>query len=108
VAICFIKYPRWGLLAGSLMFLLWYPINIIPMWPKLANPSLDNIPLIPWVFFVFLGMNSLKILRKIKIPTFKYHEKLSFLSEHSLKIYLLHQPILLGLLFLAWKLTSNA
>jgi uncharacterized membrane protein len=108
VAICFIKYPKWGLVFGTLIFLLWYPLNILPMWPKLIRPSLDNIPLIPWVFFVFLGMNSLTFLQKIKIPSFKYQEKLIFLSQHSLKIYLLHQPILLALLFLVWKLTSNA
>jgi uncharacterized membrane protein len=108
VAICFIKYPKSGLLFGLALTLAWYPLNLIPMWPKLDRPALDNIPLIPWVFFALLGMNSLSFLQKIEIKEFKFGEKLIFLSKHSLKIYLIHQPLLLGILFLIWKLTSNA
>jgi uncharacterized membrane protein len=108
VAICFIKYPKSGLLFGVALFISWYPFNLVPMWPKLDRPALDNIPLIPWVFFALLGMNCWSLLQKIKMKEFKFGEKLVFLSNHSLKIYLIHQPLLLGILFLIWKLTSNA
>lgn len=102
--IAFIRYPKWGLMTGIILFLLCYPLGILPMWPKLARPSLDNIPFIPWVFFVLLGMNSTHILAKIKLPKIPQGEKLIFLSKHSLKIYLLHQPLMLALVFLFWKL----
>jgi uncharacterized membrane protein len=61
----------------------------------------DYVPLVPWLGVVLLGMyfaywipatSRLKIVESINIPF------LAKLGQHSLLIYMLHQPILLGIL----------
>ena len=82
-------------------------------WIGLTTSSfytLDYFPLLPWLGVVligiFLGQHFYPRLAKENI-TFQKPPKIArpitFLGEHALIIYLLHQPILFGLLYFFFK-----
>jgi uncharacterized membrane protein len=62
--------------------------------------SMDFIPLYPWVWVILFGQLSAKYFIQIPLPHWKWINKLNFLGRHSLIIYLLHQPIIYGILWL--------
>ena len=68
--------------------------------------SSDYFPLLPWLFLFFAGFQlfrffetrpALRRLARIKIPL------LSDIGRHTLWIYLLHQPLLMGLCMLLFR-----
>ena len=67
----------------------------------LQKPSLDFIPVYPWFFCTLLGLfvasfeGFWKFVHNCRTPLF-----LTLPGRHSLKIYLLHQPIIFGVLTL--------
>jgi uncharacterized membrane protein len=69
----------------------------------------DYVPLFPWFGAVLAGIavtrigqqtGALKAASRIDLPTRRLDEGLRFLGRHALAFYLLHQPILFGLVFL--------
>lgn len=67
----------------------------------------DYYPLFPWIFLFFTGLFIGKILSVITLPPFFYktHSKvLSFIGKKSFVIYILHQPIILAVLFLYFNI----
>ena len=67
--------------------------------------SVDYFPLFPWFGVVLLGIFAGRVLYKEHKPIFNFKENtfarlFSFMGRNSLMIYLVHQPILLTLLFL--------
>ena len=68
--------------------------------------SLDYYPLLPWLGIIFFGIAIGKLLYGGKQALWPsatsgiFGRSLSYLGRHSLLIYLIHQPILLALLFL--------
>ncbi len=125
-----LKY--WNALLGSLVILFsFYPLPIRPEltaeWPPtpyalsilLGSPppsfsSLDYFPLVPWFGVILIGTAIGHILylgkharrKKILIlnPQFLI---LNFVGRHALLAYLLHQPVILALLFLLLKTPSK-
>jgi uncharacterized membrane protein len=95
-------------LAWSLMVLILifqYGLNYDIKWVSSTitkKHSMDFIPIYPWLWVVLAGMLLEPYLVKIpllqKLPPSK---SLHFLGRHSLKIYLIHQPIIFGALSLA-------
>src|SRR3989344_3536439 len=74
-------------------------------WLGFSNPSqsFDFVPLIPWFGLVLVGIyigNSLmKILEEFdKVPIVK-NRTMAWLGKNSLAMYLLHQPIIFGILY---------
>ena len=73
--------------------------------------SNDYVPLLPWLAPFLVGMAMAKVLRSKGVfenlrnnqtpPSHLISKVLSFLGRHSLVTYLLHQPILLGLVWMA-------
>ncbi|HXH73631.1 MAG TPA: heparan-alpha-glucosaminide N-acetyltransferase [Bacteriovoracaceae bacterium] len=66
----------------------------------LKRPSMDFIPIYPWFWAILSGMLIGPYLSKIK--ALENMPEISWLStpgRHSLKIYLLHQPLIYGLLW---------
>lgn len=65
------------------------------------KPAMDFIPIYPWFWAVLLGIIvapwSLKVspFASARCPAF-----FRLLSRHSLKIYLIHQPVIIGVLYL--------
>lgn len=68
--------------------------------------SWDYYPLLPWFAVVLIGLSLGKIIpwHKISIPKMPLLGKI---GRHSLAIYLLHQPIIIGTLFLLQKLLNK-
>lgn len=67
----------------------------------LQKPSMDFIPIYPWFWAILLGIVVAPGLNQnhwlMNFPTPKL---LTQLGKHSLKIYLLHQPVIFGVLWL--------
>ncbi|MGK0367965.1 MAG: putative membrane protein [Thermoproteota archaeon] len=67
--------------------------------------SMDYIPIYPWFFVVAFAIFLFHKGPKIKpLPQNSLFKYMAVLGKHSLRIYILHQPILFGLCFLAHKL----
>jgi len=99
-------------MAWSLMFLIiffQYAAGYDIKWLSslLQRPSLDFIPIYPWFWAVLLGivigpyLSKSRQLTEMRSPPF-----LRVLATHSLKIYLLHQPIIFGTLWIINALNS--
>ena len=79
-----------------------------PLWSFLGlstrvAPANDYVPLLPWFGFSLIGLAVAPIIwtRMIRqsLPSTHFaNTTLAFLGRHSLLYYLLHQPVLLGLL----------
>lgn len=78
----------------------------IPFW-MLPHASMDYIPPFPWLGAVAIGIFLVKHeLHTFDIPQNFITRILKYLGKYSLRIYLLHQPILYGLVYLFNRLTS--
>jgi uncharacterized membrane protein len=67
----------------------------------IQKPSMDFIPIYPWFWAILLGIVIGPHLSKIRLlRDMKPRPGLSFLGRHSLKIYLLHQPLIFGVIWL--------
>lgn len=78
---------------------LWYWIGFSPTFG-----SVDYFPLFPWFGIVLFGIFVGNILykgykRQFKIVNLRV-KWLEFLGQHSLIVYIVHQPILLGLIWI--------
>lgn len=78
--------------------------------------SNDYVPLLPWLAPFLIGMASAKLLKAKGVfealgnaqtpPANIFLKGLSFIGRHSLATYLLHQPILLGLVWLVAQILN--
>jgi uncharacterized membrane protein len=89
----------------SFDWLLW--LGLIPK----GYTSADYFPLLPWLGIAFLGIFSGKLLYPNGNRRFKIKEvynpvtrPLCFLGRHSLIIYLIQWPVVLGILFILYLL----
>lgn len=65
--------------------------------------SADYYPLLPWFFLFILGTKLGVATREHRLPAWVYTTHIPFfpaVGRHTLLIYLIHQPILLGILYL--------
>ena len=72
--------------------------------------SADYFPLIPWIFLFWTGLFLWRFLRPYAEETVRGWpacRPLVWLGRHSLWVYLLHQPVLLGFIFLLSILTGS-
>lgn len=91
------RKAAWVLLV--VLLVLQYGLHYDIEWVShlLKKPSMDFIPIYPWFWSILLGillgphLSKNRQLREIHSPQW-----LSFLGRHSLKIYLVHQPLLYG------------
>lgn len=67
----------------------------------IQKPSMDFIPIYPWFWAILLGiilaphLSRISLLNKMKPIPF-----LALLGRHSLKIYLVHQPVFYGVIWI--------
>jgi uncharacterized membrane protein len=69
--------------------------------------TIDYFPLVPWFGFILLGIAIGNVLycgneRRFNVPSLSKYKPVavvSWLGRHSLAIYILHQPIIAGALF---------
>lgn len=77
-------------------------------WFKLNPMPFDYVPLFPWLGFAFLGIFAYRIGWHRLVSKEDALPWLQFLGRHSLLIYLLHQPLLLGIFYLSAPLWRSA
>jgi uncharacterized membrane protein len=81
---------------GGLSYLLGLKIKNITI-------SSDYYPLLPWITFFFLGFYLIEYIEKEPVKRFFAKKRCAFLAKTgtlSLWIYLIHQPIIYGILYL--------
>ncbi len=121
----FKKIPIWIFL---ILFFVYYYITVLvsPIEPfvvsilnyKLVIPlfiigfpannffSADFFPLLPWLFLFLFGAKLGKYIKEQRFPKWFYKfdfKPVSFVGRYPFLIYILHQPIILGLLILIDK-----
>ena len=113
-----LRLGRMNLLLGLAAILLGLYIQELEVdffwliWLGLAPrsfTSLDYVPLLPWFGVVLMGMAGGALLykdlgRRFPLPDISAWPPvrgLIFLGRNSLAIYILHQPLLIGLIYLA-------
>lgn len=83
----------------SLVLLLIFVWSFPFTWPKMKHLSMDYIPLFPWFSIVLLGISFHSLsLHKIPVSQNRFNKTLELLGKKSLIIYLMHQPILFGVI----------
>lgn len=93
-------------LAAALLvviLILQYGLNYDIKWVSsvIQKPSLDFIPIYPWFWAILLGILTGPYLsRNRHLMGMKPRPFLNFLGRHSLKIYLIHQPLIFGTIWL--------
>ncbi|OCN01982.1 hypothetical protein A7X67_04295 [Clostridium sp. W14A] len=104
-----------ALLLFAILFLITnqiFPINVDSayLYPVglITNNfiSADYYPLIPWIFAFFFGTYLTEPLLKHQAPQWVYNFKcpfVNFLGRHTLWVFLIHQPMLLGLFWLIFN-----
>lgn len=85
------------------------PLDPWMAWTGLAavpRPTLDLIPIFPWLAPMFLGIVFAKKvdIRAWPSPEGRIATALSWPGRHSLAVYLLHQPVLIASLWLALRI----
>lgn len=97
----FLKKPIFSLLVALGLFLpsIFFDINI--PWFELPHQSWDYVSPFPWLGASLFGIFAAhKGLHLLNLPSNKLERFLNFLGRHSLFIYLTHQPILFGSVYL--------
>lgn len=107
LALPFLKTPKLNLFIFLTLFsAFWiFDLKFTPWSKSLGIVSMDYIPLHPWLGMVLLGISFVHFGLHKKWQSLKLPILLTWCSRHSLKIYLLHQGILYGIVYLFSYLT---
>lgn len=106
LALPFLNYPKVSLVTGLTMLCAHLFFDFGLPWFSMPHKSMDYIPAFPWLGVVLLGIFAThqgwhKWEPKEGLPL----KILKYLGIHSFLIYMLHQPILYGLVFAFNKFT---
>ena len=106
ISALFVRFPNLALVIGVLS-IVGYWIGILDLYPVwewsvlhigIPTRTVDLASFFPWIGVVLIGVYLMhKELFKLKISSNPIFNKMVFLGQHSLIIYLIHQPILYGL-----------
>jgi uncharacterized membrane protein len=98
----FLKYPKIALIIALILFIPSIFLDKNLPWFSLAHESWDYIAPFPWVGASLLGVFAVRYgLHQFALPENRLVKSLNYLGKHSLFIYLVHQPILFGSVYLA-------
>lgn len=124
-----IRFPIIGILIFSFLFLITFHVRdgqlgpftlpnalyqtswLYPLgFPSASFFSSDYFPLIPWLFLFLAGSYFGIYLKEHRLPRFFYKTHISplaYVGRHTLIIYLAHQPILYGALYVIFYFVRN-
>lgn len=123
-AVIGLPFLRLGGMASALAGAALVGLPHLVEWPLLENNALmwlgltknipfmvDYVPLIPWFGVFLLGMGVAKLVPQSGWSSMATEDTaliraLSWPGRHSLAIYLIHQPVLFGLVYLARMIVS--
>lgn len=101
----FLKHPKVSLYVALALYIPSTTMDVTIPWIQLPHASWDYISPFPWMGASLLGIFAAhKGFHKIIIPENRIVKSLNYLGKHSLFIYLLHQPLLFGILTLIMQL----
>lgn len=128
-ALPFLKRPLFALMMGAAVFTIGHAVQVtwfepVPLhWIGLVTekrPALDYVPMFPWFGMVLIGVYLGHLIKPnslmTKIASFDVKKSidksvvskiLEWAGKHSLVIYLVHQPIMFGFLYVFNFLYSN-
>ncbi|GAB4519548.1 MAG: DUF1624 domain-containing protein [Roseibium sp.] len=119
IGLPFVRAPLWLAAAGSLLVLslpLWAKTPALDgqfwLWTGLGTPdhgSVDYVPLAPWAGLTLAGLATSRAFRRLRVwdrlAAWRFAgapgRLTRLLGRHSLPVYLLHQPVLYGLVWSA-------
>ena len=106
LALFFLKIPKLALVLGVSIMVAYLGFGVELAWFKPPQSTLDFIPLYPWSSMVLIGigMESFSMHKKIQLPE---NKTVLFFSRHSLSVYLLHQPILVAIIWTGKKIVMG-
>jgi len=105
----FIRYPRTALVLGVVIAVS-YMMGFLPLEPlfrysvehwSIPPYTVDLVSFTPWFSVVLIGVFVMD--RKIfglKIAQTESSKRVAWMGQHSLAIYLIHQPVLFGLFYI--------
>ena len=100
----FLKRPYISLIVAMSLFIPSIIFNLNIPWITLSHTSWDYISPFPWLGASLLGVFAAhKKIYLTELPRNNIVKSLNYMGKHSLLIYLLHQPILFGVLMLILK-----
>ena len=79
-------------------------------FPSESFESSDYFPIIPHIFLFIFGMFAGEFISSHKIPDFMYRKNipfLDFIGKHALIIYIVHQPLIIGILYIATSICGK-
>jgi len=103
-----LKFPKLSFIIALALFLpsIFFDKNI--PWFVLSHQSWDYIAPFPWIGASLMGIFAAHNgLQDLKIPENTLVKSLNYLGRHSLFIYLAHQPILFGCVYLLSLLKNH-
>ena len=103
VSIPFMKIPKTSALIGIALLLAKLIFGLNLPWFIMSHSSMDYIALFPWIGCVFIGFGANSLgMHNFNPFGQKYLAPLEYLGKHSLLIYIIHQPILYSITYLAY------
>ena len=75
-------------------------------FPHISYTASDYYPLLPWIFLFFFGYFAWRIPSTMPSLKISRCRPLAFIGRHTLLIYLVHQPIFYGILWLVTTLAK--
>ncbi|MBL6989013.1 MAG: DUF1624 domain-containing protein [Bacteriovoracaceae bacterium] len=110
MALPFIFYPKLALAVGATLFFFSAIFDLNIPWLELEHRSMDYISPFPWIGAILLGIFAVHqkwhTLQPRYIPKL-VATSLAFMGKYPLSIYLLHQPLILSVIYLFFYLKPH-
>lgn len=114
LSILFLRAPTIALVTGLMLITGYFSdvIDVTPAWrwsvENLGIPehTVDLVSFVPWFGLVLIGIFIMHYRLLPQLRPNKLSAKLAFLGQHSLLIYLVHQPILYSCFYLLAFITE--
>ena len=107
LALPFVKLPRTALFIGVSILIIYFTLSINMNWLYNILKEILHLPqytkdiahLFPWLGVVFIGIFiGHKRYFLLNLKTNIMTKNIAFLGQHALLIYLIHQPIMMGII----------